>query len=196
MTDQPQSSLITNFSIKHGLLIGLISIVLSVVFYIIDPLMQFTNYWISLLILVLMIVLLVVLGLDVRKKIGGYWSFGQAFISVFIMGAVVSLFSVVYNFILLKFIDPELPVKANSALLESLTARLTNSNVSQDKIDEYTKPFQNGEFIAKLQPTLLNEIKTFAFALILYAVIAVIVAACIKKKAPLYGMPVEGDTVA
>ncbi|SHM10906.1 DUF4199 domain-containing protein [Mucilaginibacter sp. OK098] len=194
MTDQVQDSSMTNFSIKHGLLIGLVSIVLSIVFYIIDPLMQFTNYWISIIILVLVITLLVVLGLDVRKKIGGYWSFGQAFKSIFIMGIILSLFSVAYNFVLFKFVDPQLPVKANSAILESLTARLNSSNVSQDKIDEYTKSFQNGEFIAKLQPTLINEIKAFGYGLILYVVLSLIIAACIKKKAPLYATPLEGDT--
>lgn len=189
MTDQTPSSVINNLSIRNGLLIAAVTVVLNVVFYMMDPVMQFTSWWIGILVFVLVIALLVILGIDIRKKIGGYWSFGEAFKSQIIMGAILSIIGVAYNFIIFKFVNPQLPELANNAMLDKLTTSLSNANLSEDKIDEYTKTFKNGEFIAKLQPTLANELKTIAFSLILYVVIALIIAACIKKKAPLYATP-------
>jgi hypothetical protein len=193
MTDQNQSSSINDLSIKYGLLIGLVSIVLSGVVYVIDPLLQFKNFWIGIGVFILVIVLLVLLGLDVRKKIGGFWSFADAFKSLIIMSIVLTILTIAYNFIIYKFVDPQLPEKANSAMLETLTARFANANMSQDKIDEYTKSFQNGEFIAKLKPTAINELKAFGFSLILYGVISLIIAASIKKKEPLYASSFDED---
>jgi len=191
MTEQSPNDSIANLSFKNGLLIAAVTVVLNVVLYIMDPTMQFTSWWIGILVFILVIVLLVVLGIDIRKKIGGYWSFPDAFKSEVIMGAIIAVIGVTYNFIIFKFVNPELPVKANNAMLESLTAQLSKSNMSEDKIDEYTKTFKNGEFIGKLQPTLSNELKSIVFALILYIVIALIIGACIKKKAPLYATPVD-----
>lgn len=193
MTTETKSALINNLSIRHGLLIAIVTVVLNAVFYIMDPVMQFTYWWIGILVLVLAIVLLVVLGIDIRKKIGGYWSFGEAFKSEVIMGAILSVIGVAYNFIIFKFVNPKLPELANNALLENLNSRLSNANLSEDKIEEYTRTFKNGEFIAKMQPTLANELKAIAFSLILYVIIALIVAACIKKNAPRYAMPLDGD---
>ncbi|HVW95094.1 MAG TPA: DUF4199 domain-containing protein [Mucilaginibacter sp.] len=186
MTEQTQTknSLINSLSVKHGLLIGVVAIVLNAALFVIDPVMQFTAWWLSILILIIIIVLLVLLGIDVRKKIGGYWTFGEAFKSLFIMGVILSVMTIVYNFVIFKYVDPQLPEKANAALLESLTTRLSNANLSQDQIDQYTKTFQNGEFIAKIRPTLANELKAFVTGLIMHIIIALIIAACIKKKAP------------
>jgi len=191
MTNQIPANSINNFSVKNGLLIGLIVVVLNVVYYIIDPLFAFTNTWVGIFSLVLLITLLVVLGLDVRKKIGGYWSYGQAFTSLIIMAAIVVLLSTIYSFILFKFVDPQLPAKATAALLEKTTATLNNLGMDQSKIDAATESFKNGEMEAKLQPTLKNELVAFVTGVLIYGVISLIIAAIIKKKAPL--IPVSFD---
>jgi len=185
MANQIQKDPVLKLSLIHGLLLGIVSVVLSIIFSMIDPVIIFTNFWIGILILIIVIVLMVVLGLDVRKKIGGFWSFGEAFKSLIIMAVVLVVMSTLYNFILFKFVDPGLPAKANSALLDKITTSLNNSGVDQSRIDEYTKQFQDGEFEAKLKPTLVNELKALGGGIILYAIIGLIIAASIKKKAPL-----------
>jgi energy-coupling factor transporter transmembrane protein EcfT len=194
MDSPTQNASIDKLSIRNGLLMGFISAILSVVFYIVDPLLLYTNIWIGFLLLIIIIVLLVVLGLDVRKKIGGYWSFGQAFKSLIIMAVLLVTISTAYNFILIKYIDPDLPTKANAVLLEKTTTTLNNAGVSQSKIDESTKTFNDGEFIAKMQPTLKNELIGLGGGIVLYGIIGLIIAASIKKKAPLFVTPVDEES--
>ena len=191
MTSQTSGDSINSLAIKNGLLIGLIVIVLNIVYYFIDPLFAFTNTWVGIFSFVLLIVLLVVLGLDIRKKIGGYWSFGEAFMSLIIMVAIVILLSTIYSFILFKFVDPQLPAKATAALLEKTTAMLNKMGLDQSKIDASTESFKNGEMEAKMQPTLKNELVAFGTGLLIYGVISLIIAAIIKKKTPL--VPVSFD---
>ena len=71
------------------------------------------------------------------------------------MSVIVVLISTAYNFVLFKFIDPQLPGKATAALLVKTTATLEKMGMDQSKIDDATKSFTNGEMEAKLQPTLI-----------------------------------------
>jgi len=188
MADLTSNTSVNKLSVNCGLLMGVIVVVLNVVLYIINPIMPYSSIWAGLIVLVvtlaIIIILLVLFGLDIRKRIGGYWPFGQAFKSLFIMGVIITLFSTAYSFILIKYIDPDLPTKANDAMLQNLTTQLTNQGLDQSKIDDYTKSFTNGEFIAKMQPTVKNELIGLVGGVVLYCVFALIIAACIKKKAP------------
>ena len=183
MNTEIPKKLLINLSVRYGLLLAFIAIVISLVLRYVDPLMQFTNVLVSIVLLVIMIGLIVVLTLDIRKKIGGFWSFGDAYKSLMIMALIAVLFSIAYNFVIFKYVDPAMPAKVNAAMLDNITTRLSGANLDQDKIDEYTKTFKNGEFEAKLAPTLKNEVVAFASSLAVYAVINLIIAACVKKKA-------------
>jgi hypothetical protein len=191
----PKDAQVNKLSMQYGLLIGIVSVVLFVVFRMIDPVMQFSNYWVAILSFVILIVLLVVLGLDIRKKTGGYWSFGEAYRSLIIMALFFTLVSTVYNFVLIKFVDPGLPAKISAVMADKVATQLSNMGVEQSKIDEATKQFQNGEFEAKMQPTLKNELTAFAVAMLIYAVIDLIIAASIKKNPPIV-FPVNDEPAA
>jgi len=193
MDSPSQNVSVERLSVMHGLLIGVVSVVLSIVFRLIDPMLQFTNWWLGFLLLAIMIALLSVLGIDVRKKTGGYWSFGNAFKSLLIMSVLV-VFSTVCNFVIFKYVDPEMPSKVNSAMLETTTTMLNKFGAEQTKIDESTKKFNNGEFEATLQPTVINELKSLGIGVVIYAVISLIIAACIKKKPPLFAPIDEGTS--
>jgi len=193
MSDPTLNTQIGKLSFRYGLLIGGISVVLSIVYFLMDPLLQFTNLWLTLLSAVIVIALLVVLGLDVRKKIGGFWNFGQAFQSLIIMCLFIIILSTVYSFILFKFVDSGLPQKVNDATEQVTVSRLEKMGVDQSKIDEYTKPFEDGEFKAKLAPTFKNELTNFGVALLIDAIICLIVAACIKKNPPMFAAIPDTD---
>ncbi|MDB5030646.1 DUF4199 domain-containing protein [Mucilaginibacter sp.] len=181
MEDQTKKAEIGKLALRYGLLVGAISIVLSIVFRIVDPLMQFTNIWIQLLSGVIGIALIVIFGIEIRKKIGGYWTFGEAFKGLMTMSFFILLLTILYSFILFKFIDPNMPTKINDASETVMSNRLAKMGMDQDKIDEVAKTFENGEFKAKMEPTLKNEALAFGFGLVFYAVINLIVAAFIKK---------------
>jgi len=178
--------LIYKLSVKNGLIVGGISAVLSIVFYLINPMLQYTNLVVPILSFVIVIVLLVILGIDVRKQTGGFWNFGQAFLSLIIMSAIIIFISLLVNFVIIKFVDPNLPTKINDVMADVTSQRLEKMGMDQDQIDKSTKMFTDGEFIAKLQPTFVNELVSFGWALLMYAVIDLIIAGCIKKKPPMF----------
>ncbi len=186
MDTPTQKPSLERLSAMHGLLIGIVSIVLSFVLRLVDPLLQFSNLWVGLLIFCIIVTLLAVLGLDVRKKIGGFWSFGEAFKSLMIMAVILCALSTADKFVLFKYIDPELPTKVSAGMLEKTTSILQKTGADQSQIDKATEPFKNGQIEAKMQPTLTNEAIGFGGGVLLYAVINLIIAASIKRNAPLY----------
>ncbi|WP_214070803.1 DUF4199 domain-containing protein [Mucilaginibacter sp. dw_454] len=185
MNDIQSKATIGKLGLRYGLLIGIISIVLMVVFRIIDPLMAFTNLWIQLLNSAIGIALLVVFGMEIRKALGGYWSFGEAFRGLMTMSLLIIILTIVYGFVLFKFVDPDMPTKINDATEAVMSQRLAKMGMDQDKIDQTTKIFENGEFKAKMAPTFKNEATGFGFSLLFYAIINLIIAACIRKNRPL-----------
>ncbi|TSD66570.1 DUF4199 domain-containing protein [Inquilinus sp. KBS0705] len=190
MSEETKNSIITKLSLRYGLLIGAISIVFTLIFWVINPLMQYTNTFVSLLMFVIIIALLVVFGLEVRKAAGGYWTFGDAFKCLFIMSVYISVLTIVFNYILFNFIDPTLASRVSEALSAKLTEQLSNSGMSQDKIDEFTKSL-DGKFNA----TIKNEATNLGIGLIIYAVIDLIIAAIIKKNPPFAPIIEEEATV-
>jgi hypothetical protein len=187
--------LIYKLSIRYGLLIGGISAVFSIILYLVNPLLQFTNFVIPILSFVIVIALLVVLALDVRKQTGGYWNFGQAFVSLITMSVLITVIGLLVSFIIMKFVDPTLPTKINDAMADVTSQRLEKLGMSQEDIDKSTKMFTNGEFIAKLQPSIKNELVSFAGAIAFYAIIDLIIAACVKKKQPMFSPVSDTETI-
>jgi len=185
MEEQAKKAVIGKLAVRYGLLIGIISIVLMVVFRIVNPLMQFTNVWIQLLSGIITIALIVILGIEIRKNIGNYWTFGEAFKGLMSMSVFIVILGILYSFILFKFIDPDLPSKINDASEAVMTERLAKMGMDQDKIDQISKTFENGEFKSKLEPTLKNEAIGLGFSLVFYAIVNLVIAACIKKYKPL-----------
>jgi hypothetical protein len=187
--------LIYKLSVRNGLIIAGISTVISIVLYLINPLLVYTNYVLIGLMFVIAIALLVILGLDVRRNIGGYWNFGQAFLSLMIIAVISVFIGILLNFILFKFVDPALPSKVNEALQDKITQTLQNAGLDQDKIDQSTKQFTDGSSLANLQPTFINELKSFGGAIVLYAILNLIIAACIKKNPPMFASVSDQEVI-
>jgi hypothetical protein len=179
------NQLLYNLSLKNGLIIGGFSAILTVLFYFINPVMQYTNYIVPILSFVVLIVLLTLLAIDARKRLGNYWSFGQAFLSLFITSVFIIVINTFVSFLLLK-LNPSLPQAINDAMAITTGQQLEKMGMDQDQIDKASKMFTDGEFIAKIQPTLFNELKALGSSLVIYAIIDLIIAACIKKKRPLF----------
>ncbi|MES2063797.1 MAG: DUF4199 domain-containing protein [Bacteroidota bacterium] len=180
MSNENRSSLITNLAFRKGLIIGGIIVALSLILWLIDPLMQYTNTMVSLIPLVLVIVLFVVFGLEIRKAVNGYWSFGEAFKALFIMSVCVSVLSILFHYILFNFIDPTLTQRVLEAVSAKITESLSNAGMSQDKIDEVTQSMGD-----KFNATPMSELRNLGVGIVIYAVIDLIIAASIKKNPPL-----------
>ncbi|MFC4212493.1 DUF4199 domain-containing protein [Pedobacter lithocola] len=177
-----KSTLITKLSLKYGFILGAVLIVISLTLYFIDPFMLYTNFAMPFIILIVFIALLVFSGINIRKEIGGYWTFGEAFKSFLIIALILSITSVLYNVVLMKFIDPDLPAKAAAAIEDSQRAMMEKFGMASEQIDEAMTKAGNME--EKLAPTLKNSFTSFGVSIAMYAVLGLILAAILKKKEP------------
>ena len=184
-----RASLLTKLSAKNGLIISAVTIVISLTMYFIDPLMAYTSFWVGILLFVVFIGLLVYAGITIRKEVGGYWTFGEAFKSFLVMALILAALSTLYNVVLMAVIDPSLPETAGAVLDENSRAMMAKFGMDEDKIEEAVA--QSGSNVDRLKITPKNVVTSFGAMLAVYAVIALIMAAILKKKEPLYKQGIE-----
>lgn len=177
-----KSALISKLSLKNGFILAAISVVLSLTMHFINPVMVYTNFAAQIGIFVLFIALLIVVGINIRKEIGGYWTFGEAFKSFLIISLILALTATLYNVVLMKFIDPELPAKAAAAIEEAQRAMMEKFGMASEQIDEAIA--KSGNMQEKLEPSFKNIFTSFGVSLALYGVLSLILSAILKKKEP------------
>lgn len=180
---EDKNKFITRLSLKNGFILALIWIVIYAVLYFINPVMIFTNFWISLVIWIVVVALLVIIGKNIRTEIGGFWTFGQAFKSFLILALILSFTSVLYNLVLIKVINPEYPAQAASAIQDSQKAMMEKLGVPSEQIDDAIA--KSGNMEEKLQPTVKNMTTNFGYSIAVYGVLALILAAILKKNEPI-----------
>ncbi|QNN43402.1 DUF4199 domain-containing protein [Pedobacter roseus] len=177
-----KSALISKLSLKNGFMLAAVSVVLSLTLHFIDPVLVYTSFLAQVGIFVLFIALLVVVGINIRKEIGGFWTFGEAFKAFLIISLILALTATLYNVILMKFIDPDLPAKAAAAIEDAQRAMMEKFGMAKEQVDEAMA--KAGNMQEKLEPTFKNIFTSFGVSLALYGVLSLILSAILKKKEP------------
>lgn len=67
-----------------------------------------------------------------REELGGFISFGRAFLVAFVALLISSVISSIFNFIYLNYIDPS----AMEAVLQSTESMMSNFGMTEDQIEE------------------------------------------------------------
>lgn len=161
-----------------GLILGIISVVITFILYFIDPELMVTWY-VGFGILAIFIALIIYFGIQYRNSIGGYMKFGTAFNYVFAAFAVSGLIGVIGQALLFFVVDPNLPKVLTDAQMEAQMAMLdrfgAGDSLSSEQIDE-----MQASMTANY--TFLGLIKVYGFTLILYAIFSLILGAILKKR--------------
>jgi hypothetical protein len=186
-------------SLNSGLILGLIFLVLGIcTFYLITSL---TSMWAILVVpicfsIIIPIVLVVLFCMDIRKKIGGFWTFKQAATGIFIMFfAAYIVQSVGRDLIFAKFIEPNMVEKTQQATINATTAMLEKSGAEQSQIDTKIATIQK-QFDDQKNITVGKQIQSIGISIIFIFVCALIFGAIFKKDPPLYAEPIdEGPAV-
>lgn len=166
-------------ALKNGLIWALINIVLfTVTWYVMPELMS--SYFYSGFLFLVGIGLAIFFTLDMRKKAGGYWTFGDALWKIFAMFIVSTLITYTYNIAFGKVIDPSYPVKMKELVLEKTKDTFKSLNVDGDTADEaLEKTAQNLD--EQFSPTFSQAVRGFGISTVFYFVGALIFAAIFKK---------------
>lgn len=167
-------------AIKHALILSGISIVLTLIYYVVDYTLLATIK-IGLLSLVIFLGYGIYAGIAYRKEIGGFLSFKHAFIHGFLVFAVSALISTVFSMLLYTIIDPELGQKLTDVSVQNAEEMMRGFGMPEDQLDE---ALEKARTDAVDRYTVGGLALSYVWALIGCAVFALISGAIVKKKPP------------
>lgn len=168
-------------AIKHGLIVGAIVILLTVVAYS-TSLSFMGSFKFFGCIFLLYIGYVIYAGISYRNSIGRYISYGKAFIHGFIVLAIAGVVNFIFGIVLYDLIDPELSTNLAEAIILNTEDTMRNFGAPEDQIDKT---------IAQMRTdlpegfTMAGRLKNFFIGLIYDVVIVAITSLIVKKSEPL-----------
>jgi hypothetical protein len=166
-------------AVKPGLIIGLVTLVLSYLAYFIDAALL-TAWYYGLGILVLFFALIIYFGKEYRNEVGGFMSFGTAFSFSFFAILISGIVGLIGNIILFQVIDPSLPQVLADLTFEAQLKMMEGIGQNPDSMP--TETLEQMREASASSFTLAGQLKAFGFGLVAYAIIALILGAILKKR--------------
>lgn len=166
----------------NGFILGAINMaILLLVFYLVP------NLIVSFVFMIIQVLfglgLVIYFCLDMRKKMGGYWSFREALTGIFILlfksAMIVFFFTLIFG----KFIDHSYPVKMKDIAIAKSTEMMGKWGVDQDEMDESVTEL-NVSLEKQFNPSIADICKSVCIMAIVYFIGALILAAIFKKEKP------------
>lgn len=167
-------------AIKSGAIIGAISVVISLLMYIIDGSL-FATWWLGLLIFAVIIGLVAYFGIQHRNEETGFMTFGQGWIYSMQAFVVAGLIGTIFRILLFTVIDTELAEIVTEKAVENTAAMMESFGTPEEAIDQALEDARTSTMESF---TVAGNLKGFGFAVIFYAVFSLITGAIIKKKEP------------
>ena len=168
-------------AVKSGVILGIINIIITALIYVVDPSL-FVAWWFGLLILVVNVVIVVVMGIKYRNGIGGYMSFGNAFMHGFITLVMAGLLGTLFNILLYTVIDPDLSTYIAEESMENTARMMENFGADDNEIDEVLNDME--ESTAE-RFTITGLSIQFLWSILVAAVIALITGLIVRKNEPI-----------
>jgi hypothetical protein len=185
---EPSLQNLNKAAVNNGLILGALSVVIGLVTYYMFPSMLGSIPF-GIGMAVISILIYVFFTLDLRKKIGGYWSFREALKGIFLMAFIAGIVYAFVNLVFYKFIEPDAIDKVSGIMEEGTASTMERLGVDQDAIDEAVNK-QREALKAQYDPTAMEFIKNLGVPIIIQFVMSLIFAAIFKKEAPVFA-PVD-----
>lgn len=136
------------FAINNGLLLGLISVALGVVLYVMN--MHLERTWITNVLGIGITVAVIIYGLNQFKKAnGGFMSLGQALKLGVGISLIAGIIGVAFNYVLMNYIEPDMINQIMEIQQDTMLER--NPNMTQAQMDtasEMTAKFMTPSMMA------------------------------------------------
>jgi len=169
---------IKSISVNQGVTLGVVLTIVTVLMYVVS-LETFTKWWLGILLLLAIIAFGVIASLKVRKALGGYISFKNAFTSYFITVAVGTAISTLVGILIFAIIDPEAAQFLNERIIEMTMETMEKFGTPESTINEAIAKMegQNNFSIGK-------QLQSYVIRLLILSVLGLIVAVSVKKTNP------------
>ena len=180
MEENSEQPTLVNHALKFGVILGVISIVLTMLVYIIDYTIM-ADWKFGILSFVIYIGFTIYASINYRNEIGGFMPFGTAFKHGYLVFILSGLVATLFAIVLYHVIDPELPQKITDVTIENTTKMMEGFGAPEASIDEAVEKMKVD---MPQNYTLFGHAKTYGIMLIVSAVFALITGAISKKKQP------------
>lgn len=171
-------------AMNNALIWALINIIIFLLVYYASPSLM-GNFAYGFIQLAIAIGLAIYFTLDLRKKIGGYWSFREALGHIFLMfmvqAIVVTLFTTVFG----KWIEPSYADTMREISLNATTRMAETFSSDQEQIDKIIEEAEKN-IEKQVNPGFMDVLKGLAIAAIFYFIGALIFAAIFKRNPPVF----------
>ena len=180
MEQEEKTPTLVNHAIKWGVICGAIGIFMTVVLYAIDYSMLASFKTLGVMILIFLGIIIYA-GIDYRKSVGGFLSYGKAWQHSMLTFAVSGVISVVFQILLYSVIDSELPAKLTDVIVDNTREMMENFGAPADQMDTALEKART-DSLDRLTP--FGLMKGYIFQLIGYAVFSLIIALFTRKNPP------------
>jgi hypothetical protein len=176
---------------SNGIIVGVLSLVIGiVVFYAAPSLLGSIAF--GIVSLVVSLAIYIYFTIDLRKKIGGFWSFREALKGIFLMSFVAGLLYGVVNYAFYKFVEPN-GFETVAGYMEAGTSKtFSDMGMEQDQIDEAISAQMEG-VKEQYNPTIGQFFKNLGIAVLVQFVMSLIFAAIFKKEEPIFASAIEEE---
>lgn len=136
--------------------------------------------------LVIGVALIVYFSLDMRRKMGGYWSFKEAVTGIFIMLFFSAVLTFGYTLLFGNLIDPSYPIKLKEAAIAKANEVMStmDPNIDQNKINQANADI-DAQFDRRFDPTVTDIFQNVCVMAIMYFIVSLIFATILKKEKPI-----------
>ena len=166
-------------AIKPGITIGLVSLAITFIAYFIDSTLLASG-WFLLISLIIFFALIIYFGQQYRSELGGYMTFGTAFNFSFVAIIISGIIGLIGQLLLFNVVDPDLGAVLSDLNYNSQLAFMEQLGQNPDSMDPAAlQAMKEG---SESQYTFSGQLKGFGISIIIYAIIALILGAILKKK--------------
>jgi len=176
-------------ALTNGLIWAVINIAIFLVVYYVKPDLMGSFVFMGLSI-VIGIALAVYFCTDLRKKVGGYWTFKEALGSIFLMFFTQALIVFFFTILFGKVLEPEYAVKMKEISEQTATQMFEKMGADQETVDKAMVDMEKS-WESQFNPGLTDMLKSIAFIAIGYFIGALIFAAIFKKSPPAFAQTTE-----
>ena len=183
-------------AIIKGIILGAIVLTLSIFsFYFITGLTKNMSLIVGgpyIFSVILPVTITTLFCMNMRKKIGGYWTFRQAVTGIFIMFLIsYAILTIGRDLVFAKFIKPDMVQKTEAVMLNVRYQSLKMSGASDKEIKSQEDELRK-EIELQKNPGVMPIVQNYMINMIMLFVLAIIFAAIFKKEPPyIIETPVE-----
>lgn len=167
-------------ALKTGVIIAVISMIISLVIYILDPTF-FAAWWFQLVLLFVTLGFICYQGIQYRNGEGGYMDFGKAWIYSLTAMLTSGLISTLFSILLFTVVDPELAEIVADAAAETAESMARSFGAPEGAIDDAVEKAK-ADTLDRLTPK--GYAVSFLWSILVSGIISLITGLIIRKKKP------------